>query len=211
MSMTRNKVEAAVTEARRFIRAADGALAQLDLEEQRRDDWHDHRERLGADGPRPAPVSSACDYSYGSRQTGALRRASLDLTRNLAELRNERAHQSSDQVALPRPHDTNSRERPRENPGRRRPRSRPNRGGFTHSGGRMKLTDNANDIELADPDEGAIITDVVILRKSVIHGDDGNLLDSILIGKSCQTTRTLQVAMIEAARKTVNVWDEAVE
>lgn len=83
MTMTRNKIEAARAEARRFITKADAALARIDeevAEQQGR-----FRDRYGDDattvGPQPG------DQSWGSAETGALRRASLDLTRNLAELR----------------------------------------------------------------------------------------------------------------------------
>ena len=75
----------------------------------------------------------------------------------------------------------------------------------------MKFTINGNDVELAEPDDGAIITDVVILRRSVIHGDDGKLLDSLWIDATAQTTRIVQVGMIEAARKSVNVWEGSEE
>lgn len=75
----------------------------------------------------------------------------------------------------------------------------------------MKFHINGNDIELEDPDESAIITDVVILRRSVIHGDGGKLLDSLFIDCTKQTTRMVQVGMVETARKSVNVWDEAPE
>ncbi|MDQ5862765.1 MAG: hypothetical protein M3536_10940 [Actinomycetota bacterium] len=75
----------------------------------------------------------------------------------------------------------------------------------------MKLSINGNDVEVEDPDESAIITDVVILRRAVIHGDDGKLLDSLWIDVSHQTTRIVQIGMIEAARKSVNVWEGAGE
>lgn len=76
MSMTRNKIEDAIEEARRFIVRAQAALERLDVEKSGygyRDDSVWKR--------KPA------DYSYGSAETGALRRTSLDLTRTLAELR----------------------------------------------------------------------------------------------------------------------------
>lgn len=87
MTMTRSKIEGAKAEAQRFIEAADAALARLDVEAKRRDEHYDYLAQRGHDGPRPAEGTSPYDYSYGSKETGALRRASLDLTRNLAELR----------------------------------------------------------------------------------------------------------------------------
>ncbi|QIG58539.1 hypothetical protein PQE18_gp61 [Arthrobacter phage DrSierra] len=85
--MTRAQIKAAQAEARRFIKAADEALARLDEEVARRDQSYDVRGKLGYDGPRPAPGASPDDYSYGSAATGTLRRRSMDLTRTLADLR----------------------------------------------------------------------------------------------------------------------------
>jgi hypothetical protein len=87
MSMTRNKIQESINEAQRFIKAAEEALGRLDLECDWRDERYDDLAARGIDGPRPAPGRSFDDYSYGSKETGALRRASLDLTRRLAELR----------------------------------------------------------------------------------------------------------------------------
>jgi hypothetical protein len=87
MSMTRDKIIAAQAEAARFIKVGNEALSRLNAEAQHRDDFYNTREKQGYDGPRPAEGSSPYDYSYGSKETGALRRASLDLTRCLAELR----------------------------------------------------------------------------------------------------------------------------
>lgn len=87
MSMTRDKIIAAQAEASRFIKAANEALSRLNAEAKNRDDYYNARAQQGYDGPRPAEGLSLFDYSYGSKETGALRRASLDLTRNLAELR----------------------------------------------------------------------------------------------------------------------------
>ena len=88
MSMTRNKIEESITEARRFIVTAKAALERLNAENEGRDSRADDMARMGFDGPRIAPgASSPGDYSYGSAETGALRRHSLDLTRTLARLR----------------------------------------------------------------------------------------------------------------------------
>ncbi|NWL34451.1 hypothetical protein [Paenarthrobacter nitroguajacolicus] len=69
MTMTRSKIKGAITEAQRFIAKAEAALERINAENERRD------------------TTYQCDHSWGSAETGALRRASLDLTRNLAELR----------------------------------------------------------------------------------------------------------------------------
>lgn len=87
MSMTRDKIIAAQAEASRFIKAGNAALSQLNAESQRRDEWNTYREERGISEPRPPAGPQPDDYSYGSAETGALRRASMDLTRSLAVLR----------------------------------------------------------------------------------------------------------------------------
>jgi hypothetical protein len=88
MSMDRRKIEESIKEARRFIVTAQAAIERLNYENAERDARADDRARRGFDGPRIAPGSSSPgDYSYGSPETGALRRHSMDLTRKLAELR----------------------------------------------------------------------------------------------------------------------------
>ncbi|UVK63583.1 hypothetical protein SEA_JANEEMI_63 [Arthrobacter phage Janeemi] len=88
--MNRAQILAAQAEARRFVQAADVALARLDEEVARRDQSYDVRAKHGYDGPRPAPGASPDDYSFGSAATGTLRRRSMDLTRSLADLRRPR-------------------------------------------------------------------------------------------------------------------------
>lgn len=73
MSMNRKTIEAAKAEAATFISACDDALARLD--EEAAFGWRG--------GRKPTPG----DHSYGSKQTGTLRRKSMDLTRLLAQLR----------------------------------------------------------------------------------------------------------------------------
>lgn len=75
MSMTRFKIAAAKSLAQEFIERCDDALKQLDAEAKRQS-WR-----------TPPGESTPFDYSFGSKPTGALRRRSMDLTRNLAELR----------------------------------------------------------------------------------------------------------------------------
>jgi len=76
MTMTRNKIEESITEARRFIVAAQAAIERLDVEKS----GYGYRENTNW---KPAPG----DHSYGSAETGTLRRKSMDLTRTLAGLR----------------------------------------------------------------------------------------------------------------------------
>ena len=74
MSMNRQTIKDAKAEAQTFIKACDEALARLDYENS----------GYGAVGPMPQRPE---DHSYGSPQTGTLRRKSMDLTRILATLR----------------------------------------------------------------------------------------------------------------------------
>ena len=71
--MNRQQITEARAEAERFIADADAAIERLDFE-LANSTWR-------TDGPKPD------DYSYGSRQTGQLRRTSLNLTRALAAMR----------------------------------------------------------------------------------------------------------------------------
>jgi hypothetical protein len=84
MTMTRGKITAARRSAQRFIKACDAALARLDEEAGRRASMNRARGEVDHSvdtGPDPH------QYSYGSMETGTLRRASMDLTRSLADLR----------------------------------------------------------------------------------------------------------------------------
>ena len=64
--MTEQTVRAAVEEAKRFIKSAEIALATTQ--------WH-------------ANVAHTCNTSWPCKQNSAAKRASLDLTRALAEMR----------------------------------------------------------------------------------------------------------------------------
>lgn len=85
--MNRSTILAAQMEARRFIEAADRALERLDKEVADRDEVYAYRAKHGYDGPTPSAGPGPDDYSFGSKETGTLRRRSMDLTRMLADLR----------------------------------------------------------------------------------------------------------------------------
>jgi len=78
MSMTRGKIERAKAEARELVIACEALLERLDGE---RATYNYHSKQYDI---RP---STANDYSYGSPESGTLRRKSMDLTRTLANLR----------------------------------------------------------------------------------------------------------------------------
>jgi hypothetical protein len=85
--MTRKNIEESIKEARRFIVTAQAAIERLDSEKEGRKEWYEYRAKRGIDEPHPPVENTPHDYSYGSPETGALRRHSMDLTRKLAELR----------------------------------------------------------------------------------------------------------------------------
>jgi len=76
MSMDRQTIEAGMKQARQFLTAGRLALERLDLEKS----GYRYRDE---ENWTPKPT----DRSWGSPETGALRRSSMDLTRKLAELR----------------------------------------------------------------------------------------------------------------------------
>ena len=82
MSMTRKKIQDAKDEAKAFIESCELALIRLTDEKLSSD-----RRYANYDGPTPPPGPAPDDYSFGSKETGALKRKSIDLTRTLANLR----------------------------------------------------------------------------------------------------------------------------
>lgn len=70
----------------------------------------------------------------------------------------------------------------------------------------MKHTINGCEIEIDAPDDGGLVTDVVVLTRVVRHSDDGRLADSILINSTTQTTGIIQAGMLAVADGIVNDW-----
>ena len=87
MSMNRQTIEDSIELAREFVAASHLALQRLDTENDNRDERYAERHAAGIDEAYPPTGPQPHDYSYGSKETGALRRKSMDLTRKLAELR----------------------------------------------------------------------------------------------------------------------------
>lgn len=84
MSMTLDKIKATRALAVQFIADADALAAKLhDDHNPKR--WNDSTLRWEEPAASTCPPGDA--YSYGSRESGQLRRRSMDLTRSLAELR----------------------------------------------------------------------------------------------------------------------------
>lgn len=82
--MNRGQIEASKQLAQQFIEAADTALERLDTELAEKGNRYDYTTKEYVREDRdPSPH----DYSYGSPETGALKRKSMDLTRSLAVLR----------------------------------------------------------------------------------------------------------------------------
>lgn len=79
--MNRGQIEASKQLAQEFIKTADAALARIDTEQLER------IERWKANGDDGRFEKRSTDHSWGSPETGALKRKSMDLTRSLAVLR----------------------------------------------------------------------------------------------------------------------------
>jgi hypothetical protein len=82
MPMTRGKIERAREAALQFVAHCELMLIRLDEDLGRPRYDSDKREWVAGDIP-PSPS----DHSWGSKESGALRRKSMDLTRTLADLR----------------------------------------------------------------------------------------------------------------------------
>ena len=64
----------------------------------------------------------------------------------------------------------------------------------------MKTEIHGHEIEIEDLDPGEVVTDVMILMRTVRHNDeDGRLQDAITIGCTTQTTGMIQRGMLDAA------------
>jgi|GEM_PF-3184486 len=87
MSMNRQTIEETIKQARELIVAGQAALERLDSENDERQTYYAERHAAGIDEPTPPQGPQPHDHSYGSKETGNLRRKSMDLTRKLAELR----------------------------------------------------------------------------------------------------------------------------
>lgn len=59
-----------------------------------------------------------------------------------------------------------------------------------------------HDIELIDT-EGEIVTDVIVLARTVRHDDDGCLQDSLIVSTTRTTTYMLQAGMIQCAAEAI--------
>jgi len=87
MSMDRQTIEASMKQARQFLTAGRLAIERLDAENDERQACYAERRAAGINEPTQPSGPQPHDRSYGSKETGALRRSSMDLTRKLAELR----------------------------------------------------------------------------------------------------------------------------
>lgn len=83
MSMYAVDIEGAMREARRFITAAEAALTR-EAEKKKYSLVEGEGYRYAAKYPDGLPYNAVIGYT---KESGALKRASLDLTRTLADLR----------------------------------------------------------------------------------------------------------------------------
>lgn len=74
----------------------------------------------------------------------------------------------------------------------------------------MKATIYGHEIELTDPDGEGIVTDVLIIARTVQHEPDGRLSDSLSIDATEQTTGMVQHCMVSIAKLlTGSGWGDA--
>lgn len=74
----------------------------------------------------------------------------------------------------------------------------------------MKATIYGHEIELTDPDGEGIVTDVLIIARTVRHEPDGQLSDSLSIDATEQTTGMVQHGMVSIAKLlTGSGWGDA--
>ena len=71
----------------------------------------------------------------------------------------------------------------------------------------MKIEIYGHDIELTDP-EGEIVTDVIVLARSVRNTDDGRIEDSLLASTTWTTTGMIQRGMLGDAKDALEAPDE---
>lgn len=64
----------------------------------------------------------------------------------------------------------------------------------------MKITAYGHEIELTEPDDG-VVTDVIIMARSVAYDDEGNAYDDLLWTSTRQTTGMIQDGMLSRARQ----------
>lgn len=87
MTTTKRDVDAAITEARRFIDRAEKALAiEAKRTDYRRIDRGGDHDRYDYVPHWPDGLPDTAPITY-TKEAGAMRRASLDLTRALADMR----------------------------------------------------------------------------------------------------------------------------
>ncbi len=65
-----------------------------------------------------------------------------------------------------------------------------------------------HDIELEESNPGEIITDVMVIARTVHYGEDGKAIDTALISHTRQTGGMIQVGMLDFARDSMQELDD---
>ena len=63
-----------------------------------------------------------------------------------------------------------------------------------------------HDLDLFDPDEGGLVTDVIVLARVVRYDDDGRAEDSMLLSSTRNTGGIIQAGMLSAAHSMSQNW-----
>lgn len=63
-----------------------------------------------------------------------------------------------------------------------------------------------HDLSLFDPDEGGLVTDVIVLARAVHYDDDGRAADSMILSSTRNTGGIIQAGMLSAALDLSQNW-----
>lgn len=65
-----------------------------------------------------------------------------------------------------------------------------------------------HDLGLYDPEDGGLITDVVVLARVVQYDDDGDATDSLLVSSTRNTGGIVLSGILSAALSATDAWEE---
>ncbi len=63
-----------------------------------------------------------------------------------------------------------------------------------------------HDLDLFDPDEGGLVTDVIVLARVVRYNDDGRAMDAMILSSTRNTGGIIQGGMLSTALDLSQNW-----